>query len=850
MKLILKYVITICFAFALFLMPKAQTPVNVNLQLKWKHQFQFAGYYAAIQKGYYQEAGINVNLIEAVDGVNPDDAVFEGKAEFGVSNSEILLERAKGKKAVVLATIFQHSPQILLASKKSGINHVQDLVGKRIALESNSVEIIAFLNDEGISAEECTILTHAFNVNQLIAGEIDAISAYSTDEPFILKEAKFEYTIISPSMGGLDFYGDLLFTTESFIKSNPELTDKFLKASLKGWQYAMNNPDEIVDLIYEKYTQRHSVGHLRFEADQMNKLIMPQVVEIGYTNPGRWVSIANTFKKLNLADNSLNIKGFLFADYVESGAKVPFRIIGLVLAIFVIISAISYNFYLNNRRLKSEIKTRIKIETELRESEEKFRTLIETMTDGVYRSTHDGRFVDVNQAMVDILGYESKEELLAIDIKTQLYFAEEERESADLVQKLEETSVFRLRRKDGTIIWVEDHGRHVLDDKGNIMYHEGTLRNVTERKMIEDALQRSEERYRNLIENMGEGVGFTNEKEVFIYANPSAEKIFGTESGKLAGLSLWDFIPTENVEFIKSETNKRSTGSSSVFELKIITNDGTVKDILITATPSFSMNKFQGTFAIFRDITERKKTELEIKRKNEELQKLIATKDKFFSIIAHDLKSPFNAIVGFSELLVEKVKDNDYDGIAKFAGIILESSERAMALLLNLMDWSLSQTGRMEFIPEYFEYIEFINNLTLPYQDIAGQKSITITKELPHTMPVFADKAMISTVLRNLISNAIKFTRPGGEIMISVEEKPGELITAIKDNGVGISPTTVARLFRIDENVTTIGTNKEKGTGLGLILCKEFVENHGGKIWVDSQEGKGSKFTFTIPTSK
>ena len=850
MNLILKYVITICFAFALFLMPKAQTPVNVNLQLKWKHQFQFAGYYAAIQKGYYQEAGINVNLIEAVEGVNPDDAVFEGKAEFGVSNSEILLEHAKGKKAVVLATIFQHSPQILLASKKSGINHVQDLVGKRIAMESNSVEIIAFINDEGISIEECTILTHAFNVNQLIAGEIDAISAYSTDEPFILKEAKFEYTIISPSMGGLDFYGDLLFTTENFIKSNPELTDKFLKASLKGWQYAMNNPDEIVDLIYEKYTQRHSVDHLRFEADQMNKLIMPQVVEIGYTNPGRWVSIANTFKKLNLADNSLNIKGFLYADYVESGTKVPFRIIGLVLAIFVIISAISYNFYLNNRRLKSEIKTRIKIETELRESEEKFRTLIETMTDGVYRSTHDGRFVDVNQAMVDILGYESKEELLAIDIKTQLYFAEEERESADLVQKLEETSVFRLRRKDGTIIWVEDHGRHVLDDKGNIMYHEGTLRNVTERKMIEDALQRSEERYRNLIENMGEGVGFTNEKEVFIYANPSAEKIFGTESGKLAGLSLWDFIPTENVEFIKSETQKRSTGSSSVFELKIITNDGTMKDILVTATPSFSMNKFQGTFAIFRDITERKKTELEIKLKNEELQKLIATKDKFFSIIAHDLKSPFNAIVGFSELLVEKVKDNDYDGIAKFAGIILESSERAMALLLNLMDWSLSQTGRMEFIPEYFEYIEFINNLTLPYQDIAGQKSITITKELPHTMPVFADKAMISTVLRNLMSNAIKFTRPGGEIMISVEEKPGELITAIKDNGVGISPTTVARLFRIDENVTTIGTNKEKGTGLGLILCKEFVENHGGKIWVDSQEGKGSTFSFTIPTSK
>jgi signal transduction histidine kinase len=247
------------------------------------------------------------------------------------------------------------------------------------------------------------------------------------------------------------------------------------------------------------------------------------------------------------------------------------------------------------------------------------------------------------------------------------------------------------------------------------------------------------------------------------------------------------------------------------------------------------------------DITQQKKTEAEIKQRNDELRELNATKDKFFSIIAHDLKSPFNAIMGFSELLIEQIKENDYTGIEKYAGIILQSSERAVELLMNLMDWSRSQTGRMEFIPEYFELVGFINETASLLSDIAAQKGITIKKELPHNLPVFADQAMINTVLRNLISNAIKFTRQGGMITIAATEKPDLLMVSVSDNGVGIPKAMIDKLFRIDENYTTTGTNNERGTGLGLILCKEFIEKHGGKIWVESEEGLGSTFYFTIP---
>jgi len=246
------------------------------------------------------------------------------------------------------------------------------------------------------------------------------------------------------------------------------------------------------------------------------------------------------------------------------------------------------------------------------------------------------------------------------------------------------------------------------------------------------------------------------------------------------------------------------------------------------------------------DITDRKQAELQIKYQNEELQKLNVTKDKFFSIIAHDLKSPFNSIMGFSELLVEQISEKDYDKIEKYAITILQSSKHVVHLLMNLTEWVRSQSGRMEFNPERFGFAELINDLILLFEDIAAQKGIKIKREVPQNVQLFADKAMINTVLRNLISNAIKFTKPGGEIVVAATEEKNKLTVVIKDNGIGIPHESIDKLFRIDENFSTRGTASEEGTGLGLILCKEFIEKHNGVIWVESEEGKGSMFYFTL----
>jgi len=251
-------------------------------------------------------------------------------------------------------------------------------------------------------------------------------------------------------------------------------------------------------------------------------------------------------------------------------------------------------------------------------------------------------------------------------------------------------------------------------------------------------------------------------------------------------------------------------------------------------------NTFLGYIGSCYDITENKNNE-------NKLIELNAAKDKFFSVIAHDLRAPLSSIIGFSEHLMAVVKARDYEQTGKMADIIMQSSARAMDLLMNLMEWAQLQSGRMEFNPECIEMNPIINEAVLLLSGNATQKSITISNTLSPEIRVNADRAMVSTVLRNLISNGIKFTQPGGTITIKSAVKQQELIVSVTDTGVGISKKRIDKLFEINESYSTSGTQNEKGTGLGLILCREFIEKNNGKIWVESKSERGSTFYFSLP---
>jgi len=233
--------------------------------------------------------------------------------------------------------------------------------------------------------------------------------------------------------------------------------------------------------------------------------------------------------------------------------------------------------------------------------------------------------------------------------------------------------------------------------------------------------------------------------------------------------------------------------------------------------------------------------------KNEMLHELNATKDKFFGIIAHDLKNPFNSLLGFSNLLVENASQYTPEKVKNFAQNMNISAVQGFKLLENLLEWARLQTGNIKPNLIKVKPSQLINDVILLHQQIAKSKNIELQSVINCDDFILADKEMIKTVLRNLVSNALKFTEPEGSVKIETKSIKNNVLLEVTDNGFGIDPKHLDKLFKIDSNLSKIGTAGEKGTGLGLILCKEFVEKNNGKIWVDSELGKGSSFKFTIP---
>lgn len=248
-----------------------------------------------------------------------------------------------------------------------------------------------------------------------------------------------------------------------------------------------------------------------------------------------------------------------------------------------------------------------------------------------------------------------------------------------------------------------------------------------------------------------------------------------------------------------------------------------------------------------RELFESQKT---ILKTNEQLKAANATKDKFFSIISHDLKSPINSFLNVSTLLIDHIDRFNKEEVQEMATSVKKSGNNLLRLMENLLSWSRLQMDREVFEPAPCTLNALVEDVAAALDDGLIEKAIHLTQTIPDKTLIFADANMIRFILQNLIANAIKFTRRGGNISLMVEPSDDILNISVSDNGIGISEKNLAKLFRIDIIYTNLGTEKEKGTGLGLILCKEMIEKHGGRIRVESEEKKGTTFTFNCPASK
>jgi len=335
--------------------PKSDRVIPIKLQLKWQHQFQFAGYYAAIAQGYYDDVGLDVSLIEAKPGINPIQQVLEGHADFGVGTSELLLNVNRGDPLVVLAVIMQHSPLALATLASSGITNIHQLAGQPMMIEPNSLELFAYLKSEGIDLQKLQLIEHNHLCTRLLNAEIGAMSVYTTDEPFAFSQLGQDVQLFRPSMAGIDFYGDNLFTTQTLLKQQPGLVEKFREASLKGWQYAMQHPEEMIELLSSEYASNKSQAHLRFEAEKMRDIMRPDLVEIGYMSLGRWQHIAQTYSQLGLLPERFAVEDMLYQapDLAYQQLKQQlYYVLGLLVGLGLLAALFYHQFHLARVRQK------------------------------------------------------------------------------------------------------------------------------------------------------------------------------------------------------------------------------------------------------------------------------------------------------------------------------------------------------------------------------------------------------------------------------------------------------------------------------------------------------------------
>lgn len=452
---------------------------KVSLQLRWYHQFQFAGYYAAQAKGYYRDEGLDVEIRESDMQRAVIDQVASGVAQYGVDDVGIVLARLQGKPIVALAAIFQHPPHVLLSKKSSGIRSPADLVGKRVMLanmEWVNVQHNALLLRHGIHPRDVTILPRG-KLEDLLEDKVDVMSAYATVEPLRMMERGFEPAMLAAMDFGVDFYGDTLFTSEAELKAHPQRVEAFVRASLKGWKYALDNPHEIAQIIQAIPSVRKPVPttrELMYEAREMERFIQPSLVALGHMSRVRWEFIARTFAELGMVPPEYSLDGFLWREEADDHAALIQRFsIGLVIIGLIACLVVLWNLQIRRKvrerthALHTEIRQRQRVEQELKSSQEQVRMTFRSASAGIAMTAIDGRFLLVNPAFCDIVGY-AEQELEHLYCHDLVDAQDEQRGRQELLNGEVACSVMetRYKTKSGNPVWVRVSSTLIKDPDG------------------------------------------------------------------------------------------------------------------------------------------------------------------------------------------------------------------------------------------------------------------------------------------------------------------------------------------------------------------------------------------------
>lgn len=541
-----------------------------------------------------------------------------------------------------------------------------------------------------------------------------------------------------------------------------------------------------------------------------------------------------------------------------------------------------------------DVTERIAAREALRESEARYRLIVDTASEGILTLDRDLRITFANRQMASMLGY-SIEEMLGQ--KFEFFLSEDQlsdnREQMKIRAQGQDSTYERcFRRKDGTTLWILVSAKAVIDAEGRFAGSFAMFIDINERKLLEESILLHNRRLQLLLSlaQMKETDMQVILDQALEYAIQLTDSTIGyiyhyNEIDRQFLLNSWSKDVMKECKIVEPQTvyqlDRTGIWGEAVRQRKpIMVNDfqadnhlkkgypeGHVQLQRFLTLPVFSEGEIVAVIGVGNkskpyddidilqlnllaesvwSISRMKEDECRIRQYAQELQELNTTKDRFFSIIAHDLRSPFNGIINLSRILMDSSGKSDMAEISEYVTLIHESGKSVYTLLENLLEWSRIQMEKVEFKPETLVLEDVLNQTLHLIKDQAVNKNIAIEHFL-NAVKVYADENMLASILRNLISNAVKFTPRNGTVTIRARDNEHQVEISVIDTGTGIAPELQGRLFKLSDNVTVQGTEGEKGSGLGLLLCREFVEAHEGTIRIESEKGKGSAFIFTLP---